>query len=41
MDEYLRFENAIFCSSSCNFFAIFCSQLVVITDFFKTFLDVL
>ena len=41
MDEYLRFENAIFCSSSCNFFEIFCSQPVFITDIFFTFLDVL
>ena len=37
MEEYLRFENAIFCSSICNFCDIFCSQLVFITDFF-TFL---
>ena len=36
MDEYLRFENAIFCSSSCNFFEIFCSQPVFITDIFFT-----
>ena len=37
MEEYLRFENAIFCSSNCNFCEIFCSQPVFITDFF-TFL---
>ena len=37
MDEYLRFENAIFCSSSCNFFEIFCSQPVFITDIFLLF----
>ena len=38
MDEYLRFENAIFCSSNCNFFEIqFCSQPVFITDFFFYF----
>ena len=35
MDEYLRFENAIFCSSNCNFLEVFCSQHVfIITDFF-------
>ena len=33
MDEYLRFENAIFCSSNCNFLR-FCSQPVFATDFF-------
>ena len=33
MDEYLRFENAIFCSSNCIFFEIFCSQPVFTTDF--------
>ena len=34
MDEYLRFENAIFCSSNCNFFKIFCSQHLFITGFY-------
>ena len=37
MDEYLRFENAIFCSSNCNFFEIFCSQPVFITIFLYFF----
>ena len=38
MDEYLRFENAIFCSSNCNFFEIFCSQPVFTTEFFTFFI---
>ena len=40
MDEYLHFENAIFCSSNCNFFEIFCSQPVIIDiiDFFTFFI---
>ena len=33
MDEYLHFENDIFCSSSCNFFEIFCSQPVLLLIF--------
>ena len=37
MDEYLRFENAIFCSSNYNFFEIFCSQPVFITNSFYFF----
>ena len=40
MDEYLRFENAIFCSIFCsiNFFEIFCSQPVFKTNFFNFFI---
>ena len=43
MDEYLRFENAIFCTRNCNLSVeIFYSQ-IFITDFFFffTFLEVL
>ena len=37
MDEYLRFENAIFCSSNCNFLKFSAHNLIFITDF-STFL---
>ena len=33
MDEYLRFENAIFCSSNCNFLKFSAHNLIFITDF--------
>ena len=38
MDEYLRFENAIFCSSNCNFLKIFCSHLSLLLFFTFLFL---
>ena len=41
MDEYLRFENAIFCSSNCNFFRFSAHNLSLLLFFFFTFLEVL
>ena len=40
MDEYLRFENAIFCSSNCNFLRFSAYNLSSLLIFF-TFLEVL
>ena len=33
MDEYLRFENAIFCSSNCNFFRFSAHNLSLLLIF--------
>ena len=37
MDEYLRFENAIFCSSNCNFFRFSAHNLSLLLFFFYFF----
>ena len=34
MDEYLRFENAIFCSSNCNYWRFFVQNLPLLLFFF-------
>ena len=41
MDEYLRFENAIFCSSNCKFLRFSAHNLSLLLIFFLTFLEVL
>ena len=33
MDEYLRFENAIFCSSNCNFLRFSAHSLSLLLNF--------
>ena len=38
MDEYLRFENAIFCSSNCSFLRFSAHNLSLLLFFFFTFL---
>ena len=40
MDEYLRFENTIFCSSNCNFLKFSThnrSLLLIFSDFLRSF----
>ena len=37
MDEYLRFENAIFCSSNCNFFRFSAHNLSLLLIFLYFF----
>ena len=37
MEEYLHFENAIFCLSNCNFFKFSAHNLSLFTDFILLF----
>ena len=37
MDEYLRFENAIFCSSNCNFLTFSSRNMSLLLIFFHFF----
>ena len=41
MDEYLRFENAIFCSSNCNFLRFSAHNLSLLMFLFLLLLEVL
>ena len=38
MDEYLRFENAIFCSSNCSFLRFSAHNLSLFLFFFHVFI---